>query len=162
MELADQGSLLDFLRKQNSALEDQLQLDLLRQLADAMAELSRLHIIHRDLAARNCLMFRQPVGSRGNQPLVLKLADFGLSRFVGDREYYRAQGNTALPVKWMAPEAFWGKHTSASDVWSYGVVCYEVYSGGQTPWESLSTQQLATAIKQGIRLPSPSNSTLER
>ncbi len=89
-----------------------------------MAYLERERYIHRDLAARNIL-----VGENNS----VKIADFGLARMVEDRyETYVAQNGTKLPIKWTSPEAaLSGRFTVKSDVWSFGIVVYEIITHGQ-------------------------------
>ncbi len=94
------------------------------QIASGMAYLERERYIHRDLAARNIL-----VGENNS----VKIADFGLARMVEDRyETYVAQNGTKLPIKWTSPEAaLSGRFTVKSDVWSFGIVVYEIITHGQ-------------------------------
>ena len=121
----------------------------LAQIASAMSYLESLKIIHRDIAARNVL-----VGSSGLN--VVKLNDFGLSRTLTTSDYYRKASNDKIPVKWMAPESIVDrKYSSASDVWSFGVLCWEVFEHGKTPYPDMSVSQVPSQLLRGYRLPRP-------
>lgn len=101
------------------------------QICDGMEYLASHHYVHRDLAARNCLV--------GDQ-LTVKISDFGLSRDIYSSDYYRVQSKSLLPVRWMPSESIlYGKFTTESDVWSFGVVLWEIYSYGlQVNWTKWS------------------------
>lgn len=112
-----------------------------------MEYLSGHHYVHRDLAARNCL-----VGDN----LTVKISDFGLSRDVYSSDYYRVQSKSLLPVRWMPPESIlYGKFTTESDVWSYGVVLWEIYSYGLQPYYGYSNQEVIDMIRSRQLLPCP-------
>uniref|UniRef100_A0A8C1PEF4 receptor protein-tyrosine kinase n=1 Tax=Cyprinus carpio TaxID=7962 RepID=A0A8C1PEF4_CYPCA len=107
-----------------------------------------LFYVHRDLAARNILV---------NSNLVCKVSDFGLSRVLEDdpEAAYTTRGGK-IPIRWTAPEAIaYRKFTSASDVWSYGIVMWEVISYGERPYWEMSNQDVIKAIDEGYRLPAP-------
>uniref|UniRef100_A0A673GLL7 receptor protein-tyrosine kinase n=1 Tax=Sinocyclocheilus rhinocerous TaxID=307959 RepID=A0A673GLL7_9TELE len=123
---------------------------MLRGIASGMKYLSEMSYVHRDLAARNILV---------NSNLVCKVSDFGLSRFLtensSDPTYTSSLGGK-IPIRWTAPEAIaFRKFTSASDVWSYGIVMWEVMSFGERPYWDMSNQDVINAIEQDYRLPPP-------
>ncbi|CAF0874300.1 unnamed protein product [Didymodactylos carnosus] len=146
-EYMENGSLDTFLRlNEGKAKLDALQLTrMLRGISSGMKYLSDMRYVHRDLAARNILV---------NKDLVCKVADFGLSREV-DGDTYTTRGGK-IPVRWTAIEAIdYRKFTSNSDVWSYGVLCWEMISFGERPFWDWSNQDVIKAIKKGYRLPPP-------
>ncbi|XP_026686010.1 tyrosine-protein kinase transmembrane receptor Ror-like [Diaphorina citri] len=117
------------------------------QVAAGMAYLCSHHYVHRDLAARNCLV---------GDGLTVKISDFGLSRDVYASDYYRIQSKSLLPVRWMPPESIlYGKFTTESDVWSYGVVLWEVYSYGLQPYYGYSNQEVIEMIRSRQMLRGP-------
>uniref|UniRef100_A0A3B4FG65 Ephrin type-A receptor 7 n=1 Tax=Pundamilia nyererei TaxID=303518 RepID=A0A3B4FG65_9CICH len=121
---------------------------LLRGIAAGMTYLSDLGYIHRDLAARNVLV---------NSNLVCKVSDFGLSRVLEDDPdaAYTTSGGK-IPIRWTAPEAIaYRKFSSSSDVWSYGVVMWEVMSYGERPYWNLTNRDVIKSVEEGYRLPAP-------
>ncbi|KAH9286425.1 Fibroblast growth factor receptor 1 [Echinococcus granulosus] len=149
MEYAAEGSLVDYLRKNRSWLATQprpmTELVLLcfaRQIANGMVYLASKDIVHRDLAARNVVLTKN---------LVAKVADFGLTRKV--EFYYRMKGNGRVPLKWMAPESVFQKvFTTKSDVWSFGVLLWELFSLGDSPAADLSVNEFLEALHLGPSL----------
>ncbi|XP_034755861.1 ephrin type-A receptor 7 isoform X5 [Etheostoma cragini] len=148
IEYMENGSLDGFLRKHDGQFTVIQLVGMLRGIAAGMRYLSDMGYVHRDLAARNILV---------NSNLVCKVSDFGLSRVIDDdpEAVYTTTGGK-IPVRWTAPEAIqYRKFTSASDVWSYGIVMWEVMSYGERPYWDMSNQDVIKAIEEGYRLPAP-------
>uniref|UniRef100_A0A9R1SS82 Tyrosine-protein kinase receptor n=2 Tax=Cyprinus carpio TaxID=7962 RepID=A0A9R1SS82_CYPCA len=117
------------------------------QIAAGMVYLSSQHFVHRDLATRNCLV--------GNG-LLVKIGDFGMSRDIYSSDYYRVGGYTMLPIRWMPPESImYRKFSTESDVWSFGVIMWEIFTYGKQPWFQLSNNEVIECITQGRVLDRP-------
>ncbi|XP_051948045.1 NT-3 growth factor receptor isoform X2 [Xyrauchen texanus] len=117
------------------------------QIAAGMVYLSSQHFVHRDLATRNCLV--------GNG-LLVKIGDFGMSRDIYSSDYYRVGGHTMLPIRWMPPESImYRKFSTESDVWSFGVIMWEIFTYGKQPWFQLSNNEVIECITQGQVLDRP-------
>uniref|UniRef100_A0A672GZ93 receptor protein-tyrosine kinase n=1 Tax=Salarias fasciatus TaxID=181472 RepID=A0A672GZ93_SALFA len=149
-EFMENGALDSFLRLNDSQFTPIQLVGMLRGIASGMKYLAEMSYVHRDLAARNILI---------NSNLVCKVSDFGLSRFLqensSDPTYTSSLGGK-IPIRWTAPEAIaFRKFTSASDVWSYGIVMWEVMSFGERPYWDMSNQDVINAIEQDYRLPPP-------
>nr|CAB3226467.1 tyrosine-protein kinase Btk29A [Phallusia mammillata] len=148
-EYMEGGCLLEYIRK-NHYLQthpDTL-LDMCYQVCGAMKYLESINTIHRDLAARNCLVGKN---------LTIKVADFGLSRYVLDDEYTSSLGSK-FPIKWAAPEVLnYTKFSSKSDVWAFGVLMWELFTGGKTPYRAFSNTEVVERVAQGHRLERPQN-----
>ncbi|XP_029979596.1 receptor-type tyrosine-protein kinase FLT3 [Sphaeramia orbicularis] len=118
------------------------------QVAKGMEFLSSKNCIHRDLAARNILV------TKGR---LVKIGDFGLARDIDNDSNYVVRGNVRLPVKWMAPESiFQGMYTMKSDVWAYGILLWEIFSLGVTPYPGMKVDHtFYSLIERGFKMECP-------
>lgn len=168
VEYAAKGNLREYLRARRP-LEMEYSFDINRvpdeqmtfkdlvsctyQLARGMEYLASQKCIHRDLAARNVLV---------TESNVMKIADFGLARDVNNIDYYKKTTNGRLPVKWMAPEALFDRvYTHQSDVWSFGVLMWEIFTLGGSPYPGIPVEELFKLLKEGHRMDKPANCTNE-
>ncbi|XP_015751961.1 PREDICTED: fibroblast growth factor receptor homolog 1-like [Acropora digitifera] len=162
IEYVPYGDLLGYLRKSRglddtyykdpdikpkSNLTSQQLMKFAWQIADGMSYLSLRKVIHRDLAARNVL-----VGERETY----KITDFGMARDVQNENIYERKTKGRLPVKWTAYEALlYGQYTTKSDVWSYGVVLYEIFTIGGSPYPRMGGSKVVSFLQEGHRMQKP-------
>lgn len=154
-EYMSNGNLLKYLQNgEGKTLEINVLIDMCAQVAKGMSYLEDNHIVHRDLAARNVL-----VGEKEGAIPSVRVADFGLAKmFNEDYAVYISQPGGKLPIKWTAPEALLNNTFSVkSDVWSYGILLYEIFTRGQTPYPGMTGGQVVDKLKDGYRMPCPQN-----
>uniref|UniRef100_A0A7N8XHI0 receptor protein-tyrosine kinase n=1 Tax=Mastacembelus armatus TaxID=205130 RepID=A0A7N8XHI0_9TELE len=147
-EYMENGALDRYLRDHDGEFSSFQLVGMLRGIAAGMKYLSDMSYVHRDLAARNILV---------NTSLECKVSDFGLSRVLEDdpEGTYTTSGGK-IPIRWTAPEAIaYRKFTSASDVWSFGIVMWEVMAFGERPYWDMSNHEVMKAINEAFRLPAP-------
>ncbi|XP_033288176.1 ephrin type-A receptor 1 isoform X3 [Orcinus orca] len=146
-EFMQNGALDAFLREREDQLVPGQLVAMLQGIASGMNYLSDHSYVHRDLAARNILV---------SQNLCCKVSDFGLTRLLDNFDgTYETQGGK-IPIRWTAPEAIAHRiFTAASDVWSFGIVMWEVLSFGDKPYGEMSNQEVMKSIEDGYRLPPP-------
>ncbi|XP_035281672.1 tyrosine-protein kinase TXK isoform X2 [Anguilla rostrata] len=145
-EFMENGCLLNFLRQRNGSLSREWLLAMCQDACEGMQYLEESGFIHRDLAARNCLV---------SDKNVVKVCDFGMTRYVLDNQYTSSTGSM-FPVKWSPPEVLhFNKYSSKSDVWSFGVLMWEIFTEGRTPFENKSNPEVVEEITQGNRLYQP-------
>ncbi|NP_001273344.1 tyrosine-protein kinase Fer isoform c [Mus musculus] len=148
MELVPGGDFLTFLRKRKDELKLKQLVRFSLDVAAGMLYLESKNCIHRDLAARNCL-----VGENNT----LKISDFGMSR-QEDGGVYSSSGLKQIPIKWTAPEALnYGRYSSESDVWSFGILLWETFSLGVCPYPGMTNQQAREQVERGYRMSAPQN-----
>ncbi|KAM9366153.1 tyrosine-protein kinase Fes/Fps [Symphorus nematophorus] len=147
MEFIQGGDFLTFLRHESHNLKPKILVKMTENVASGMEYLESKKCIHRDLAARNCLVAEHNL---------VKISDFGMSRQQDDGVYSTEGGLRQIPVKWTAPEALnYGRYTTESDVWSFGVLLWETFSMGMTPYTSMTNQQTRDEVEKGYRMPAP-------
>lgn len=156
LEFMDKGDLKEYLknfRTQNRELKQKEEISVQRfyriaaEIADGMLWLSEHKYIHRDLAARNCLISKNDV---------IKIADLGLSKDIYQNPVYRDRCKSLLPIRWMSPESLIdGSSTTKSDVWSYGVVLWEISTYGDNPYSGKENEEVIQFVKNGGRLEMP-------
>jgi serine/threonine protein kinase len=147
-EFMTKGNLLDYLRNcDHDQINGFVLMYMATQICSAMSYLESRNYIHRDLAARNCLV---------SDNHLVKVADFGLTRHVKPDEVYTAHVGAKFPIKWTAPEGLaYNKFTSKSDVWSFGVLLWEIATYGMTPYPGVELSEVFYTINSGHRMGRP-------
>lgn len=152
-QLMPLGCLLDYVRKHKDNIGSKVLLNWCTQIAKGMAYLEERGIVHRDLAARNVLV---------QSPGQIKITDFGLAKLldINEDEYHAAGGK--MPIKWLALECIQQRiFTHKSDVWSFGVTVWELFTYGQRPYENVRARDVPDLLEKGERLPQPSICTID-
>ncbi|XP_066927035.1 fibroblast growth factor receptor 2-like isoform X2 [Clytia hemisphaerica] len=158
VEFAPNGNLRQFLRSKRPPPSDSDQrmdpllsakdmVSFSLQISKGMDYLASRKCIHRDLAARNILV---------GDDYVIKIADFGLARSVHEVDYYRKTTDGRLPIKWLAIEALFDRvYTTQSDVWAFGVLLWEIFTLGGSPYPGIPVERLFDLLKSGYRMEKP-------
>ncbi|KAI6182274.1 hypothetical protein M3Y97_00362400 [Aphelenchoides bicaudatus] len=147
LELANLGELRQYLKREQTSIDLSIQLLFSKQLADAIAYLTKHAFVHRDIAARNCLV---------STPKSVKLSDFGMCRLL-DEDVYNST-SPKLPLKWMALESLkYRKFTRETDVYMLGVCIWEILTFGEKPWQSTRNHEVVIKLERGEILPQPEN-----
>nr|KAI8744868.1 epidermal growth factor receptor-like isoform X1 [Biomphalaria glabrata] len=152
-QLMPHGNLLNYIRTNAQHIGSKSLLTWCTQIARGMAYLEERGIVHRDLAARNVLVQTQHQ---------VKITDFGLAKLLNnDNEVYQSSGGL-MPIKWLALECINHRiFTHKSDVWSFGVTLWELFTLGKKPYESVRTKDVPLLLEKGERLQQPSMCTID-
>uniref|UniRef100_A0A8D2NQB6 Tyrosine-protein kinase receptor n=1 Tax=Zosterops lateralis melanops TaxID=1220523 RepID=A0A8D2NQB6_ZOSLA len=158
MELMTRGDLKSYLRSLRPEAENnpglpppslKEMIQMAGEIADGMAYLNANKFVHRDLAARNCMV---------SEDFTVKIGDFGMTRDIYETDYYRKGGKGLLPVRWMSPEALKdGIFNTQSDVWSFGVVLWEIATLAEQPYQGMSNEQVLRFVMDNGILERPEN-----
>ena len=148
LEYARLGDLEKYLRARPYEIKMGKIVHFCYQIAMAMEYLTSKFMVHRDLAARNVVLVNEDV---------CKVTDFGLSRPTNNYSYYTHQvtNDSLLPLKWYPPELIGRselKFNEKTDVWSFGVTCWEATSYGHTPYKNWTTSMIKDFLDNGFRL----------
>ena len=147
-ELVRCGSLYEYLQSRRGELEPFLLISMAEQVAEGMAYLEERYYIHRDLSARNVLV---------GDGLICKISDFGLLQLFREAECKYGDG-AKYAIKWTSPEALlYDKFSVKSDVWSFGIVLYEIITFSGCPYPGMSNKEVTEKVSQGYRMPQPEN-----
>ncbi|VDM95045.1 unnamed protein product [Thelazia callipaeda] len=150
LEFCDGGALIDRLRStEKPVILVSILVEYAKQIAKGMAYLESKRCVHRDLAARNVLLT--------NADQVAKICDFGLMRVLENNErLYVMSTEKKVPFAWCPPESLrYRQFSHASDVWSFGVTLWELFSYGEEPWIGLRGAEVLSKLEAGERLPKP-------
>ncbi|XGW01712.1 hypothetical protein V3C99_014101 [Haemonchus contortus] len=141
MELVNCGALDSYLQKQEQPVEKKNEMIL--QAAWGLEYLHGKNVLHRDIAARNCLYGDNKV----------KISDFGLTR---EGTVYQMDPHKRVPIRWLAPETLkMAIYTQKTDVFSYGIMCWEIYNNGIEPYPGMTVAEVNQNVKEGYRMPLP-------
>ncbi len=153
LELCVKGGLDDYVRKRGDKLDVGTRIRYCLEAARGMEYLASVDCVHGDLALRNCL-----IGADDK----LKISDFGLSR-KGAFNLMESlkKGKLRLPVKWTAPEAYVQGFSSKTDVFSFGVLMWEVFANGKEPWAQMDNRSVMRMVNEGKRMQAPSDTPEE-
>jgi len=151
MEYMNAGSLLNYIRSHFKDIKEEDLIFMTKQITKGMEYLELKKIVHRDLALRNILC------SVEESKFICKISDFGLSRILSEEtNAYRMSNSTLLPIKWTAPEVLFREMvTLKCDVFSFGVVLFEIFTKGEVPWSGFTNEEIKERVKKGERTPLP-------
>ncbi len=143
------GSLKDYLER-HPTIKTEQQIEIVKDIVRGMAYLEHYKVIHGDLAARNILL------TNYKDTLIAKVGDFGMGKVSSNSVYYSK--DSKIPAKWVAPEVIERlRYSNKSDAWSFGVVIWEIFSLGETPYPGMSNEEVVVMVLRGETMTVPEN-----
>ena len=149
IEHTAKGNLQTYLKKDGHSLTNYQLIDIGFQVASAMAYLENIKCVHRNLCNKNIVL-------KQSYKVIYKVTNFNDAKIISKQNYVESSAQESFPVKWTAPESLRSnRFTIKSDVWSFGIVLYEIMTCGNEPYPGMDEDEVLIKLEAGYRMPSP-------